>query len=151
VSQRPVRLAVAAVVRRDGLVLAVLRPDEPGEELPGVWGLPATTLREGEAPEAGLRRLGREKLSVGLSPLAELASGEQRRPGYTLRMTVYEAALDGEPRLPRAGNATGTRYDAIEWLPPGSLGKAAERGSLCCRLFLEADGPPIAGETKGRV
>lgn len=55
------RHAVAAAVRRDdGLILAVLRPDEPGEELPGVWGLPAVTLRDGESPEDGVRRLGRE-------------------------------------------------------------------------------------------
>ena len=56
-----VRRAVAAAVRRDdGLILVVLRPDEPGEELPGVWGLPAVTLRDGESPEDGVRRLGRE-------------------------------------------------------------------------------------------
>ena len=136
------RRAVAAVVRRGDLVLAVRRPDEPGEELPGLWGLPATTLSEGEAPEQGLNRLGREKLGVVLKPVRELAEGDQQREGYTLHMTVYEASLEGEPRLPpRAAGASGTLYDALDWLPEESFGAAAEAGSLCCRLLLEATPP----------
>jgi len=127
--------AVAAAVRRgDGLVLAVQRPDEPGEELPGVWGLPATTLREGESPEDGVRRLGREKLGVELTPQRTLGEGEQQRPDYKLRMTVYEASMAGEPSLRRV--ASGTSYDALNWLPADSFAEAAARGSLCCALFL---------------
>ena len=142
------RRAVAAAVRRDdGLVLAVLRPDEPGQELPGVWGLPAVTLRAGESPEEGLRRLGREKLGAELTPLRSLAEGEQPRAGYTLRMTVYEASISGEPRpvgrpsghLPRrTPDASGTLYEAIDWRPTPAFREAADRGSLCCRLLLEA-------------
>ena len=60
-------------------MLAVLRPDEPGEELPGVWGLPAVTLRTDESPEEGLGRLGREKLGIELPRLRRLAEGEQSR------------------------------------------------------------------------
>ena len=148
--------AVGAAVRgEDGLVLAVRRPDEPGEELPGVWGLPAVTLREGESPEDGVRRLGREKLGVDLTPLESLAEGEQRRTSghgrkdYTLHMTVYEASMTGEPRLPpRTGDTTATLYDAIEWLEASALQPAAEAGSLCCELFL---GPhPHPSPTSGR-
>jgi ADP-ribose pyrophosphatase YjhB (NUDIX family) len=125
------------VVRRDdGLVLAVRRPDEPGEELPGVWGLPAVTLVDGESPEDGVRRIGREKLGVELTPLGALADGEQQRPDYTLRMTVYEASIAGEPKLPERGASSGTRYKAIDWLPSASFREAADRGSLCCALFL---------------
>ncbi|MCH8900969.1 MAG: NUDIX hydrolase [Chloroflexi bacterium] len=134
---REVRRAVAAAVRRDdGLVLAVLRPDDPGEELPGVWGLPAVTLRDGESPEDGVRRLGREKLGVELTPLRSTAEGEQRREGYTLRMMVYEASMAGAPSLPPRSASGGTRYVAIDWLPAASFREAAEAGSLCCRLFL---------------
>ncbi len=134
------RNAVAVVVRRaDGLILAVKRPDEPGEELPGVWGLPATKLRDGESPEDALRRLGREKLGVELTPLRELAGGEQQRAGYTLRMTVYEASMAGEPSMPeRTPGVSGTLYDALDWLPAESFRAAAARGSLCCELFLAA-------------
>ena len=136
-----IRRAVSAVVRRDdGLVLAVRRPDEPGEELPGVWGLPALTLRAGEPPEEGVRRLGREKLGAELTPLGPLAEGEQRRAGYLLRMTVYQASLapDWSGRLPpRTGSTLGTLYEALDWLPAASFREAAKHGSLCCRLFLE--------------
>jgi ADP-ribose pyrophosphatase YjhB (NUDIX family) len=131
-----VRDAVAIVVRRDGdLVLAVKRPIEPGEDLPGVWGLPATTLLAGESAEEGVRRIGREKLGVEIEALREIGAGEQVRESYTLRMTVYEASMKGEPSL-RPGQASGTRYDALDWLPPDAFADAAAKGSLCCALFL---------------
>ena len=144
------RAVAVAVLRDDGLVLAVLRPDEPGEELPGVWGLPALTLRAGESPEAGMRRLGREKLGARLTPLDVLAESQERRESYTLHMTVYEASLAGEPRLPpRKPSAAGTLYEAIEWRPAASFREAAQAGSLCCRLLLNTltPGPsPSQGE-----
>ena len=134
-----VRRAVAAVVRRDdGLVLAVRRPDEPGEELPGLWGLPGVTLHEEESAEDGVRRIGREKLAVELTPLRALAEGEQRRDSYALHMTVYEASMAGEPQLPRrTAETAGTLYEALDWLPAESFREAAHAGSLCCRLLLE--------------
>jgi ADP-ribose pyrophosphatase YjhB (NUDIX family) len=136
------RRAVAAVVRRaDGFVLAVRRPDEPGEELPNIWGLPATTLADGETPEDAIRRLGREKLGVDLTPLRALAEGEQPRAAYTLHMTVYECSMAGEPSPkggpPRAPGNTSTLYDAIDWLSASSFADAAAKGSLCCALFLK--------------
>ena len=143
--QREVRHGVAAAIRRDdGLVLAVRRPHEPGEELPGVWGLPAVTLRGGEPPEEGVRRIGREKLGVELTPVRTLADGEQDRAGYALRMTVYEASLAGEPSArggpARTPDAPGTLYDAVDWRPAASFREAADRGSLCCRLLLGGTG-----------
>ncbi|MGB2694184.1 MAG: NUDIX domain-containing protein [Dehalococcoidia bacterium] len=142
------RAVAAAIERGDSAWLAVRRPDEPGEELPGVWGLPATTLRNGESPEEGLRRLGREKLGVELTPLRSLGEGEQERPDYTLDMTVYEASMAGEPRLPpRASDRTSTLYEALGWLPAALFNDAAARGSLCCRVFLEAVGTTGVEET----
>ena len=141
---RPTRRAVAAAVRRgDGLVLAVRRPDGPDEELPGLWGLPAVTLGEDETPEAGVRRVGRDKLGVDVTPLRELASGDQQRDGHMLRMTVFEASMAGEPLLPaRASDAATTLYDAVDWLPADAFREAADEGSLCCRLLLAT----LAGE-----
>jgi len=135
----PGRRAVAvAVLRDDGLVLAVQRPDEPGEELPGLWGLPAATLAEGESDEEGVRRIGREKLGAELTIGRALGHGEQDRDGHTLRMSVYNASIAGEPRLPaRAAGAT-TLYTALDWLPVASFRETADRGSLCCRVLLEA-------------
>ena len=134
----PIRHAVAAALRRDdGLTFAVQRPNEPGEELPGIWGLPAVTLRDGETIEQGIRRLGAEKLSIELTPLHALAEGEQQRDDYVLRMTVYEASAGGEPTLPpRPPEATSTLYVDTDWLPVEAFQEAADKGSLCCQLFL---------------
>ena len=130
--------AVAVALRRaDGLTFAVQRPDDPGEQLPGVWGLPAVTLKDNETLEDGVRRLGVEKLSVELSPGRALAEGEQQRDDYILHMTVYEASAGGEPRLPaRALDAASTLYVESDWLPVGAFQAAADKGSLCCQLFL---------------
>lgn len=134
------RRAVAVVVRsEDGLVLAVRRPDEPGEELPGVWGLPATTLAGDESDEEAVRRVGRTKLGVELRPGRAVGHGEQDREGYTLRMAVYDATMTGEPSLPDPVAGSGTLYSAIDWLPVESFREAAERGSLCCRVLVEAE------------
>ena len=140
----PIRHAVAAALRRDdGLTFAVQRPNEPGEELPGIWGLPAVTLRDGETIEQGIRRLGAEKLSIELTPLHALAEGEQQRDDYVLRMTVYEASAGGEPTLPpRPPEATSTLYVDTDWLPVEAFQEAADKGSLCCQLFLAAS--PLA-------
>ncbi len=142
-AELPTHRAVAAALRRDdGLVFAVKRPDEPGEELPGIWGLPAVTLQDDETPEEGVRRLGAEKLSVELTPIRSLAEGEQQRENYVLHMTVYEASPGGEPSLsPRTPEATGTLYVDTGWLPAEAFREAADKGSLCCKLFLDAVGP----------
>lgn len=139
-AQEPVHRAVSAALRRvDGLVLGVKRPDEPGEELPGVWGLPAIRLLEGESPEDGVRRLGPAKLGIELTPLRQLAEGTQEREDYTLHMTVFEASPGDEPALPhRQAGADMTLYEEADWLEPAAFTEAAERGSLCTRLFLEA-------------
>lgn len=144
-AELPTRHAVAAALRRaDGLTFAVKRPDEPGEELPGIWGLPAVTLLNGETLEDGVRRLGVEKLSVELTPLHQLAEGEQQRDDYVLHMTVYEASPGGEPILPRrTPEPTSTLYVDAGWLPIEAFRAAAEKGSLCCKLFLALT-PPAA-------
>ena len=77
VTMKPVKRSVAVVVRRsqdpadggtlaDGEFLIVRRPDDPGDPLAGVWGLPAVTLRDGEDERAAVVRAGRVKLGVEL-------------------------------------------------------------------------------------
>jgi ADP-ribose pyrophosphatase YjhB (NUDIX family) len=150
-AEKPVHRAVSAACRRvDGMVLAVKRPDEPGEELPGVWGLPAIRLLYGESAEDGVRRLGPAKLGIELTPIHPLAEGTQGRDEYTLHMTVFEATPGTEPALPhRQPGADMTLYDEADWLPPEALNEAAERGSLCCKLFLEAIGPDTSKPLTG--
>ena len=84
-------------------------------------------------------RPGAGRLGVALTPLHQPAEGEQQRDNYVLHMTVYEASPGGEPTLPpRTAEATSTLYVDAGWLPIEAFKEAADKGSLCCKLFLEA-------------
>ena len=113
----------------DGLLL-VRRPDDDAD-LPGVWGLPAATLGEGEAEEEAVRRAGREKLGVDVVPLLAI--------GTDGSMTGWEARIaSGTPAVPQAG--PNTQYAAMRWGDPLELVPAAREGSLCSRVLLRARG-----------
>jgi ADP-ribose pyrophosphatase YjhB (NUDIX family) len=136
------RFAVAAVVRgpAEGEFLAVRRPDSD-ESLPGVWGLPAISLAPGELPEAGLRRLGREKLGVELQPASMVGIRWADRGEYELILMDIEARLEsGEPSVERA-TTSATRFVEQRWVSdPSLLREAARAGSLCSQILLEARG-----------
>lgn len=143
--------SVALAIRdpdRPHAVLTVRRPDHD-PELPGIWGLPATTLRTGESWEDALPRTGYQKLGVTLAPVRELRRGTAPRKGYTLEMRLYEARiLEGEPRVPQPHPGI-TQYSALRWTDGRNLHAGAAAGSLCCQLFLQSEndaastpGPP---------
>jgi 8-oxo-dGTP diphosphatase len=113
----------------EGLLL-VRRPDDD-ESLPGVWGLPAVSLVNGESEEDAVRRAGREKLGVEVEPLEPV--GSERG------MTDWEASVSaGAPAVPQPG--PNTQYTALRWGEPAELVPAARAGSLCCRVLLRARG-----------
>lgn len=136
----PTKRSVAAVIffdkdEADPRFLAVLRPADD-EALPNVWGLPAASRREGESWEGALRRLGEEKLGVELESVAVLARGSLERPGYLLDMRLYEARIvAGAPSVPQH-DRTVTQYVDWRWSNSQILLDGADRGSLCCRLYL---------------
>ncbi len=137
----PVKHSVALAIHRTGKpreVLAVQRPDEPGEELPGVWGLPAATQRPGETLEDAARRAARDKLGLELRKLHPLGRGTQIRTAYTLDMVLFEAETAAEPQLRASseGQPGTTYYTAWQWAPGETLREAAELGSLCSQLYL---------------
>ncbi|MEX0891709.1 MAG: NUDIX domain-containing protein [Gemmatimonadota bacterium] len=118
------------------LVLQVRRPPDD-EGLPNAWGLPAATLRAGEHWEDAALRAGREKLGVELALAGKLNEGTIVRPDASLEMKLFEATIvRGEPDVSVAP-ADVTRYTAWRWGHAEDLRPAAERGSLCCRLYLE--------------
>lgn len=118
-------------------VLLVQRPDDD-EDLPGVWGLPAATLRDGETRDDAARRAARDKLGVDIDVLHVLNSGSKRRADYRLDMDLVAARLaNGAPDVDRDVSDGVTRYRAWRWGPIDELRPAAERGSLCSRLALE--------------
>lgn len=131
--------AVACVVYRDAArreALIVRRPDDD-PDLPGIWGLPAASLRPGEPWEDAVARAGREKLGVRLAPERVLARGEQARSGHVLRMRLYEARVEeGAPHVPQPVPGV-TQYSAWRWGDAATLAPGAAQGSLCCRLFIE--------------
>ena len=120
-----------SLVIEDGeRVLLVRRPDDDAD-LPGVWGLPAASLTDGESPEDAVRRAGREKLGVEVRPLDPL--------GHDASMTDFRAEIvSGEPAVPQPGR--GTQYAALRWGVLADLLPAARRGSLCSRVLLRARG-----------
>ena len=135
-----IKRSVAAVVRgpEAGTFLVVKRPDDPGDPLAGVWGLPAVTLADGEDERAAAVRVGRDKLGVELAPGARLGQASADRGDYLLVLADYEATIvDGTPVVPQA-DASVTQY--VEWryaADPAVLAEAAARGSLCAQIFLE--------------
>ena len=92
----PVKHSVAVMIFNGDKVLSVRRPDDD-DELPGVWGLPAGTLRASETIKDLIGRIGRDKLGVELTPRRKVASGKQLRRLYLLEMELWEASMTGSP------------------------------------------------------
>ena len=100
--------AIAVVIpnpRDHSLLLAVRRPDDD-EDLPGVWGLPATTVRPHESDADAATRLGETKLGTSLTLQHLLADGTRTRTDYKLYMRLCSATMTNpEPTLPSNGGA----------------------------------------------
>ena len=108
-----------------------MRRPEVDESLPGVWGLPAASLAEGESEEDAVRRAGREKLGVEVLPLQPIGEDDG--------MTDWETRIvEGSPSVPQHG--PNTQYTELRWGDPRELVPAARLGSLCSRVLLRARG-----------
>jgi 8-oxo-dGTP diphosphatase len=135
-AMKPLKQSISLVIEGPEGLLLVRRPDDD-EDLPGLWGLPAASLEEGEGEEDAVRRAGRTKLGVEVRPLRPL--GEVTAEGATgrIRMRDWEAEIvSGDPVVPQP--AGGTQYDGLRWGAPAELVPAARAGSLCCRALLES-------------
>ena len=120
----PLKHSVAVLIRNGDLILSTRRPDDD-DELPGIWGLPAGSYEEAETVEDLIRRIGRDKLGVSLSPKRKLVDGAQDRERYRLQMELWESEMKGLP-----GKAE-WKWTTLETLQDGS-----NRGSLCCSLAI---------------
>jgi hypothetical protein len=118
-----------------GLLLVVKRPLDDAD-LPGIWGLPAASLREGESWRNAALRAARDKLGVEVQLERELTRGRTRRGDRTLEMRLFSARIiSGRARVPQSVQGV-TQYVALRWALPDVLEAGARRGSLCCRLQL---------------
>lgn len=136
--EKPVKRSVSVAIGRaenPGEVLIVRRPPDD-DELPNLWGLPAATLRPGESWEDAARRAARGKLGVGIEVQRELHRGRIERKEYVLEMRLLRARIaEGIPTVPQA-DATVTQYADWRWGGTEDLVPAAEKGSLCSRLYI---------------
>jgi 8-oxo-dGTP diphosphatase len=129
-----VKRSVSLVIEGPEGVLLVRRPDDD-ESLPGVWGLPAASLRQGESERDAVRRAGRDKLGVEVEPLRPIGAEEQDRR----LMRDWAARIEGgEPSVPQG--AERTQYVDWRWGEAEELVPAARAGSLCARALLRALG-----------
>jgi 8-oxo-dGTP diphosphatase len=125
-----VKRSISLVIEGAEGILLVRRPDDD-ESLPGVWGLPAASLRDGESERDAILRAGREKLGVEVEPLESLGS-EDWMTDWKVRIAA------GEPSVPQPGS--GTQYVGLRWGEPAELAPAARAGSLCARALLRSVG-----------
>jgi NUDIX domain len=134
----PRKRSVSLVIRLADSVLLVRRPDDD-ERLPGVWGLPATSLQGGESEQDAVRRAGRQKLGVLVRPLRAIGEAREGRDTGEQTMRDWEVEIaSGEPSVPQ--DAPGTQYVDLRWGRVAELEPAARAGSLCARVLLAADG-----------
>src|SRR3989344_7345304 len=101
---KPNKTAVSIVIRdnKDNF-LVVKRPNNPDDELGGVWGFPAVTLKDGETEIEGCKRVGKTKLGVEIEVGKRLGSGSDERKNHNLHLTDYEATIvGGEPNVPQS-------------------------------------------------
>jgi ADP-ribose pyrophosphatase YjhB (NUDIX family) len=131
---KPLKRSVSLVIETAAGMLLVRRP-EGDESLPGVWGLPAASLRAGESEEEALKRAGREKLGVELDLVELVGEAEGERPDYRIAMRDWSARIAaGQLSVPQPGG--GTQYVDWRWGDPAELVPAAQAGSLCARVLL---------------
>jgi ADP-ribose pyrophosphatase YjhB (NUDIX family) len=131
----------------DGRFLAVRRSDDD-DTLPGVWGLPAASLRPGETPDVAARRAARDKLGLEIRLGEEM--GEATGGGATpVRLRAYTAEISaGTPSLP-AADPEASRYAALRMTRDlRLLLPAARAGSLCSQVCLRWSGVDWEGDNE---
>lgn len=121
--------------------LTVQRPLDD-ESLPGSWGFPAASVKEGETYEEVIERIGKTKLG-GITFNIGKILGEQKseRAEYFLELRDYEVTINsGELNILGDDNSV-TQYIDMKWTTdPSGLIESAQKGSVCCRVFLDSEG-----------
>lgn len=131
----PAHGSVAVIIQDEvGRFLTVKR-DERDDSLPGVWGFPAASLRHGETHEDAVRRAGKDKLGVTLRVVDLVGDEKADDDGnhlYEYRVEIVE----GTPTVPQVDTSV-SQYVGLQYTSdPTILFEAAQKGSLCSRIYL---------------
>lgn len=135
---KQIKYVVAVVLKnKQGEFLVVKRPDDD-PDLAGGWGFPAASLKPGELPEDGARRICTEKLGCEGAPTRFLGLMFQKRNSYDIFLMDIEMELtDGQPDVHKATVEGATLYTEQKWSSdPMDLMPGAEKGSCCSSIFL---------------
>lgn len=104
---------VAAVIERDGLILACRRAPHVSDA--GRWEFPGGKVKPGETPEQALVREIAEELGVVVRAGAYLTVDETAVGQRIVRLICLRATLNG------AAPVTSTDHDELRWVGPTEL------------------------------
>jgi ADP-ribose pyrophosphatase YjhB (NUDIX family) len=133
--------AVAIVIRDSAGRLLVVRRSDDDPSLPGVWGLPAASLRGSETPVDAAVRAGNDKLGIDVR-IVSLVGVECLDQGDRMNeLSEYKVeVLQGEPAVPQPDRSV-SQYVQLRYTDdPSILLPAARQGSLCSRILLNSLG-----------
>ncbi len=148
---KPTVSSVAIVVKDDSGRLLVVKRDENDEDLPGVWGLPAATIRSHESPEEAALRAGTMKLGVALRILGFAGDETLDQGAHINHLREYDAEIvEGTPKVPQADHTVSQYADLQFTSDPAILFEAARRGSLCSRIYLRNSSIEWQNDSTGR-
>ncbi len=104
---------VAAVIERDGLVLACRRRTD--RSAGGLWEFPGGKIEPGETADQALRREIAEELGVEISVVGELTADVTVVGGRSIRLVCLRATLlDAAPE-------SSIDHDELRWMLPADL------------------------------
>jgi len=107
-------LVVAAVIVRDGLVLACQR--SRSGKFPLKWEFPGGKVQSGESPEAALIRELREELAIDAKVGAEIYHTKHKYPEMpsAVELTFFAATIE-------SGEIDNRIFERIAWVAPQKL------------------------------
>jgi 8-oxo-dGTP diphosphatase len=113
VSEHRVIEVVAAVIERDGLILACRR--RPEKAAGGKWEFPGGKLEKGETHSEALVREIREELSTSIEVTAPLRTDDTLVGESTIRLICLRARLLGDTPTQSLD------HDELRWVPRSDL------------------------------
>ena len=134
---KPTTQSVAIVIKDEAARVLVVKRADHDDSLPGVWGLPAATIRGDETPEQAALRAAKDKLGVNVKVLRYIGDDTLDQGRHINHLREYEVEiLSGRPAVPQRDQTVSQYADLTYTSDPTILFEAARQGSLCSRIYL---------------